>query len=177
MRNLSWLKSGIVLGLVFFLAVLLVKPVGVSTQFSVLGGMLQNAISPTVTVEQSGGKTVYKSDNPYYNKSDGAIAKGIAEPINYESVFVFSIPIGAGIGYLLMRDSRRTDYEHSEKRNYYLRGFIGGFLTLFGARLADGCTSGHMMSGMMQSSVSGYLFAVSVFVVAIPTAIYFAKEG
>ena len=28
--------------------------------------------------------------------------------------------------------------------------------------MADGCTSGHMFSGMMQGSVSGYIFAASV---------------
>ena len=53
----------------------------------------------------------------------------------------------------------------------YALSFIGGFLLLFGARMADGCTSGHMMSGMMQGSISGYVFAISVFATAIPTAI------
>src|SRR5699024_5234202 len=57
----------------------------------------------------------------------------------------------------------------------YLPNFIGGFLLLYGARLADGCTSGHMMSGMMQSSLSGYVFAGVVFAVAIPTAILIKK--
>ena len=37
--------------------------------------------------------------------------------------------------------------------------------------MADGCTSGHMMSGMMQGSVSGYIFAGAVFIVAIPVAL------
>ena len=30
------------------------------------------------------------------------------------------------------------------------RAFLGGFLILFGARLADGCTSGHVITGMTQ---------------------------
>ena len=41
--------------------------------------------------------------------------------------------------------------------------------------MAGGCTSGHMMSGMMQCSVSGYVFAASVFIVAIPTALIITK--
>ncbi|MDD5936596.1 MAG: YeeE/YedE thiosulfate transporter family protein [Clostridiales bacterium] len=53
----------------------------------------------------------------------------------------------------------------------YGSSFLSGFLLLYGARMAGGCTSGHMMSGMMQSSVSGFVFAAVVFVVAIPTAI------
>ena len=48
---------------------------------------------------------------------------------------------------------------------------------LFGARLAGGCTSGHMMSGMMQTSLSGYLFAIGAFALAVPVAIYLYKEG
>ena len=53
----------------------------------------------------------------------------------------------------------------------FAAAFSGGVLLLFGARLAGGCTSGHMMSGMMQTSLSGYLFALGAFAVAIPTAI------
>lgn len=59
-------------------------------------------------------------------------------------------------------------------RNYALT-FLGGFLILFGARMADGCTSGHMMSGMMQGSASEFLFAAAVFASAIPTAIITKK--
>ena len=58
----------------------------------------------------------------------------------------------------------------------YIFAFSGGVLVLFGSRLAGGCTSGHMMSGMMQTSVSGYLFAASAFLVAIPCAILLYKK-
>lgn len=54
--------------------------------------------------------------------------------------------------------------------------FIGGFLLLFGARMADGCTSGHMFSGIMQGSVSGYIFAAAVFLAGIPMARYYGKS-
>ncbi len=57
----------------------------------------------------------------------------------------------------------------------YASSFTGGFILLYGARMADGCTSGHMMSGMMQGSVSGYAFAIAVFATAIPTAIIVKK--
>lgn len=53
----------------------------------------------------------------------------------------------------------------------YFPSFLGGFILLYGARMADGCTSGHMMSGMMQGSISGYIFAACVFAVAIPSAL------
>lgn len=173
----SWLKSGILLGLAFFMAVLLAKPVGVTTQFSIVSGVLQNTISNVVQVDNSTGETVFKSSNPYYTRNDSSLGKSIAEPINYEILFVLGVPLGAGLGYWAMKNTRTDDYSNLVySRNYHIRAFSGGFLSLFGARMADGCTTGHMMSGMMQSSVSGYLFAIAVFAVAIPTAIFFHKE-
>ena len=130
MKLPNWMKSAILLSLSFFIAVWLVKPVGVSTQFS---------------------------------------------------VFVLAIPVGGMIGYALdskRRESRRENTTCSIKSSVwrtYVLPFIGGILLLFGARMAGGCTSGHMMSGMMQSSVSGYVFAASVFIVAIPTALIITK--
>ena len=41
-------------------------------------------------------------------------------------------------------------------------GFFGGVVAMFGARMADGCPSGHGLSGLMQLSVSG-LVAVGCF--------------
>ena len=60
----------------------------------------------------------------------------------------------------------------------YLAAFAGGFIVLYGARLAGGCTSGHMMSGMMQTALSGYIFAAGAFAAAVPTALWlYRKEG
>lgn len=41
--------------------------------------------------------------------------------------------------------------------------FAGGFLLIIGARLAGGCTSGHIISGGMQAAFSSWLFALVVF--------------
>lgn len=43
-----------------------------------------------------------------------------------------------------------------------LEAFIGGAIAIFGARLGDGCPSGHGLSGLMQLSLSGFV-AVSFF--------------
>jgi uncharacterized membrane protein YedE/YeeE len=58
----------------------------------------------------------------------------------------------------------------------YVTVFFAGLLVLFGARLAGGCTSGHMMSGMMQTSLSGYLFAIGAFAAAVPAAVLVYKR-
>lgn len=190
MNNQKWLKGAIILGLSFFISILLVKPIGVSTQFSVLSGIVHSTIDKDVIQKDSERESGYRSSNEYYDKSDGKLAKAIKNPINYDFIFVLAIPLGSFIGYLtrnkkdeeldleqninISKDYCKVDTNKSFIKKY-LPSFIGGFLLLYGARLADGCTSGHMMSGMMQSSLSGYVFAGVVFAVAIPTAILIKK--
>jgi uncharacterized membrane protein YedE/YeeE len=72
-------------------------------------------------------------------------------------------------------DEKTPLNQPSSKR--YLMAFFGGVLILFGARLAGGCTSGHMMSGIMQTSLSGYLFAIAAFSAAIPMALFLYSRG
>ncbi|MFT7685168.1 MAG: putative membrane protein YedE/YeeE [Candidatus Azotimanducaceae bacterium] len=47
----------------------------------------------------------------------------------------------------------RAKFGPSEAKRYSA-SLAGGFLLLFGARLAGGCTSGHMISGISQLAVS-----------------------
>lgn len=187
MNKNNWIKGAVVLGFSFFIAILLVKPIGVSTQFSVLSGIVHSTVDSDVIVEDSSRETGYRSSNAYYDKSEGKLAKAIKNPLNYDFIFVLSIPVGGYLGYLLFSRKKKAEEEDDDvescslddnKKGFirkYAPSFIGGFLLLFGARMADGCTSGHMMSGMMQGSISGYVFAVSVFATAIPTAIIVKK--
>lgn len=48
--------------------------------------------------------------------------------------------------------------------------FGGAFLTLFGARMAGGCTSGHTLSGGVQLSVSALVFTVPLLIALVVTA-------
>jgi uncharacterized membrane protein YedE/YeeE len=50
-----------------------------------------------------------------------------------------------------------------------------GFILIVGARMAGGCTSGHILSGGMQLSVSSLVFAVFVFAGLLFTGKYFYK--
>ncbi len=54
--------------------------------------------------------------------------------------------------------------------------FTGGFLLLFGARLAGGCTSGHIISGGIQLAVSSWVFAVFVFTAFLLTGHFFYRK-
>ncbi len=56
-------------------------------------------------------------------------------------------------------------------------GIIGGMVAMFGARLADGCPSGHGLSGLMQLSVSGFVALCFFFGVGalVAAAVYRGK--
>lgn len=180
--TLSWKVGGLALGLVFFLAVLLVKPIGVSTQFVILDGILWDAASPDVVTQTEDG---YTSSNAYLAKSGGKYAKSVANPLNYSFVFVIAMVVGGFLSVMLrggldkaertMPALWRANFGDSAvKRN--IATFVGGFIVLYGARLAGGCTSGHMMSGMMQTSLSGYIFAAGAFAAAVPVALMLYKK-
>lgn len=49
--------------------------------------------------------------------------------------------------------------------------FLGGVLTLYGARLAGGCTSGHAISGALQLALSSWTFVFVMFAAGIATAL------
>ena len=52
------------------------------------------------------------------------------------------------------------------------------YLSIADTRMGGGCTSGHMMSGMMQTAISGYVFSAGAFLTAIPIALFlFRKEA
>ncbi|MCO5132994.1 MAG: YeeE/YedE family protein [Phyllobacteriaceae bacterium] len=184
---LTWRNGGLALGLVFLAAVLLVKPIGVSTQFVIFDGILWDAVNPSVVVESSEAKSGYASPNAYLNKSGGKYAKNVANPVNYSFVFVLAMIGGALLSGVLRGGVARAERAMPQiwRANFgdnpwkrYAAAFVAGFVVLYGARLAGGCTSGHMMSGMMQTAVSGYIFAAGAFLAGIPTAIYlYGKEA
>lgn len=53
--------------------------------------------------------------------------------------------------------------------------FIGGFVMLFGARIAGGCTSGHGISGIAQLSAGSTLAVAAMFAGGIATAFLFRR--
>ena len=55
--------------------------------------------------------------------------------------------------------------------------FIGGIVAMFGARLADGCPSGHGLSGSLQLAVSGFIALACFFIGGLITANWLYKGG
>jgi hypothetical protein len=187
LMTLSWKAGGLLLGLVFFAAVALVKPIGVSTQFVILDGILWDAVSPDFVVPSEEAASGWTSGNRYIAASGGKYAAAIADPLDYSFVFVAAMLPGAFASGLLRGGNGRAENRAPAiwRANFgdavwprYAAAFFGGVLVLFGARLAGGCTSGHMMSGIMQTSVSGYVFAAGAFAAAVPTALLlFSREA
>jgi hypothetical protein len=184
-KQWGWKTSGLALAFIFVLAVVLVKPIGVSTQFVILDGIIWNAVSDKLIEKDDSAKKGYSSSNAYLNKSGGKYAHNIENPLNYSFIFVFAMIVG---GFLsskilskkdnhLFASKETTIHYKGSATSSYVKVFIGGVLVLIGARLAGGCSSGHMMSGMMQTSISGYLFVLGVFIVAIPLTLFIHKKG
>jgi hypothetical protein len=174
----TWLKGGVALGLTFLLAVTLVKPIGVSTQFVITDGLIWSLVDRDLVTADADSKSGYASQNAYLDKSGGKYAGSVANPLNYGLIFVLAMIAGGFLSSRLGGRERESDVPPVWSQRFgdsrFLRmgaSFAGGVLVVFGARLAGGCTSGHMMSGMMQTSLSGYLFALGAFAIAVPTAI------
>jgi uncharacterized membrane protein YedE/YeeE len=151
-----WAKLGILFGLLSAASIALYGPIGVSGTYPRLIGAAARAVDPT-----------FAAANPYLVKM-GAF-------LQPESMLVIGLLIG---GFLASRiGKRRTipafEVLHASETTAarrYTDAFAGGVLILFGARLAGGCTSGHIISGITQLSLSGMVFAAGVFVAGIGTA-------
>jgi len=53
----------------------------------------------------------------------------------------------------------------------FVMAFAAGFMMLMGARIADGCTSGHGLSGMAQLSLGSFAAVTAMFAGGIATAL------
>lgn len=163
---ISWKVAGVALGLLLTLATYLVGPLGVSTQFVVTDAAVLHIVAPGVA-----------EANTYLAKY------GVAEDwgIGYGWMLVLGMMVGGGITAMIFRTRQpredqgsmpsmwKSKFGPSEMKRYGA-SFAGGVLLLFGARLAGGCTSGHMISGISQLALSSLIFGVVTFVVAILTA-------
>jgi len=163
---ISWKAAGVALGLLLIVATYLVKPLGVSTQFVVSDAAIAHKVNPE-----------FAENNTYLTKYGEKEDWGVG----YGWMLVFGMLVGGGITARIFASKQpeadkgsmpalwKAQFGPSRlKRN--LACFGGGVLLLFGARLAGGCTSGHMISGISQMAISSFIFGAGTFAVAIMTA-------
>ncbi|MEM5768328.1 MAG: YeeE/YedE thiosulfate transporter family protein [Bacillota bacterium] len=157
MEKRPWLCWGILLGLLNTFAIMTFAPIGVSTTYPRLVGALMDFLQPGAALT-----------DPYLQI--------IGIKIGWETMLFCGLFIGGLLGYFLDKAPKYGLPSVWAKRfgpKDYLRmthAFIGGFLIVFGARLAGGCTSGHIISGMAQMAASGWVFAIGVFAAGMITA-------
>lgn len=85
--------------------------------------------------------------------------------------FVYALVTGT-FRWRLIRE-RWAEYKGESKSRRIVWAFVGGVILIFGARMADGCTSGHIISGGMQFAASSYVFAIFTFIGFLSTGYLF----
>lgn len=135
------------------------KPVGASSAYADLSGMLGRLLAPG----HIGSLDYYREHRP---------------AVSWTLLFVAAAIVGAFLAawsggeltgvYLQSMWVRRFGDE-----SFLLRtatALIGGALMAYGARLAGGCTSGHGISGTLQLAVGSWVAVICFFVGGIATA-------
>jgi uncharacterized protein len=147
-KDLTWVFAGVALAFlncIIFLKTGMDRQLGASTAYPFLANLIT-------------GNTA----SEYFTKS--------IKPGYWEAIFLAGTFI-SGLVISLLRKDFKMQLIHSNWKRYkggnaYLRIFwaiFGGFILIFGARMAGGCTSGHIISGGMQLAISSLIFAIFVF--------------
>lgn len=154
----SWIFAGIALAVLnaFICAKAVADhPIGASTCFPYLADLLCGA-----------------TNNAYF--------KQITKPGMWELPFLTGACI-SGLAVSLVRKefgfrlihANWERYKSNNPRQRIVWALFGGFILIFGARMAGGCTSGHVISGGMQLAASSMIFAVFVFAGLLVTGRFF----
>lgn len=157
-KQMNWLYAGLGLGILNGIMILdstAGRTIGASTAFPFLADSLLGW-----------------TDNDYFHK--------IKASGSWQSVFLVGALL-AGSTYALFKKEFKWQliyghwekYKGNNKAKRIFWAFFGGFILLFGARMAGGCTSGHILSGVMQLSLSSLLFMVVVFISFLLTGKFF----
>ncbi|HFC98681.1 MAG TPA: YeeE/YedE family protein [Thermosulfurimonas dismutans] len=132
---------------------------GTSTAYVRVSGMIEKAVSPQAVAR-----------NEYYRKEGTGI--------DWKVMLVLGVPLGALLAALRNGEFRLRWVPERWTRCFgnspvvrAIGAFIGGFLIIYGARLAGGCPSGHGLSGMSQLAVSAFFVVTGFFAGGIPLAL------
>ena len=159
--NFHWLYAGIALAIlngIVFLGSLTNRPIGASTSYPYAGDFVCGVTA-----------------NSYFDKVQTAG--------NWELWFLAGAFLAGLILSLIRGDFKFTlthenwiKYKGTAKSPRIIWSLLGGFILIFGARMAGGCTSGHILSGGMQLAASSLVFAVFVFAGLLITGKLFYRK-
>jgi hypothetical protein len=152
---------GALIGVLSILTFSLVdKPIGMST------GIAQASGACALPVLGSAGVAA----NTYW-------AKKALPAWDYGSLFVLGTFFGAFVSAVVSGSFKLESVPSVWRERFgpsvikrMAAAFLGGVIIIFGARLADGCTSGHGISGSLQLAVSSWTFFIVMFATGAVTA-------
>ncbi len=159
--NYRWVITGVgiaILNGIIFLKAISNRPIGASTSYPYLSDYITNF-----------------TQNSYFEK--------IKVPGHWELIFLTGAFLASFILALIKGEfklkavySRWEEAKGSSISKRFIWAFLAGVLLIFGARMAGGCTSGHIISGGMQLAVSSLVFGLFVFIAFIITGKLFYKK-
>lgn len=159
--------AGVVIGLLQIPAFLLIETaLGASSSYVTIGSIFVSWIDPSIL----------KSD--YVARHVAATGKNW-----WQVALVIGVAIGAFVSMKLSGAKRaaispiweRALGSRSPAKRYAV-AFLGGFIMLLGARIADGCTSGHGLSGLAQLAVGSTVAVAAMFAGGIATAMLLLRR-
>ena len=153
-NNYKWLYAGISLGIlnsIMILTSVFNRPIGASTSFPYVADFMAGL-----------------TKNEYFIK--------IEKPGNWELIFLAGAFLAGLIISLIKKEfkinliySGWEKFKGNSSSKRIIWAFVGGFILIIGARMAGGCTSGHILSGGMQLGISSLVFTISTFVGLLAT--------
>jgi uncharacterized protein len=172
MRSWSPYAVGVGIGLLSWFALASADHLlGISTAFENTAALTEKAIVPGV--EQMNG---------YFAAKD---AEGKPPKIGWEWMLVVGVFVGALVSSRLSGDRSPETVPALWRWRFGGRpgkrlvvAFLAGAVMMFGARLAQGCTSGHGISGSLQLAASSWVFSAVFFAAATVAAFaIYGKRG
>lgn len=159
--NYKWLYAGIALGILNSLLLLISvfnRPIGASTSFPYVADFIAGL-----------------TENNYFIK--------IESPGNWELIFLVGAFLAGLIISLIKKEfkinliySGWEKFKGNSSVKRIIWAFVGGFVLIIGARMAGGCTSGHILSGGMQLGISSLVFTIFTFVGLLVTGKFFYQK-
>ncbi len=104
--------------------------------------------------------------------------------LSYGSLFLLGVMLGAFAAAVSARQFHIEAVPATWRRRFgpsptrrFVAAFLGGAVMMYGARLADGCASGHGISGTLQLALSSWVFTILMFATAILFGSYLFRQG
>ncbi len=159
--------AGVFIGLLQIPAFLLIETaLGASSSYVTIGGLIASWIDPSIL----------KID--YVARHVAATAKNW-----WQVALVVGIAVGAFASMKLSGATRRPispiwqrALGTTSPAKRYAVAFGAGFIMLIGARIADGCTSGHGLSGVAQLAVGSTVAVAAMFAGGIGAAMLLLRR-